>query len=332
MIITRTPFRISFFGGGTDYPDWYRYNNGAVLSTSIDKYCYISCRILPPFFDYKYRIIYSQREEVNKISDIIHPSVRETLKFLQERKHLHIHHDSDLPARTGLGSSSAFTVGLLHALYALKGKIVSKKQLALDAVHIEQNLIKEHVGSQDQTIAAFGGFNRIEFRSNMNIEVTPITIDVEKLKLFQSHIMLFFTGFSRFSSEVAKYQIKAISRKKLELNLMFEMVEEAVNILNSNTQSFDSFGKLLDESWRLKRSLTNKISTSVIDRIYETAMRSGALGGKLLGAGSGGFMIFFVKPALQDKIKAALRKLLYVPIKFENLGSQIIYYRNESDF
>lgn len=221
MIITRTPFRISFFGGGTDYPDWYRYNNGAVLSTSIDKYCYISCRILPPFFDYKYRIIYSQREEVNKISDIIHPSVRETLKFLQERKHLHIHHDSDLPARTGLGSSSAFTVGLLHALYALKGKIVSKKQLALDAVNIEQNLIKEHVGSQDQTIAAFGGFNRIEFRNNMNIEVTPITIDVEKLKLFQSHIMLFFTGFSRFSSEVAKYQIKAISRKKLELNLMF---------------------------------------------------------------------------------------------------------------
>src|SRR3989338_7111067 len=332
MIITRTPFRISFFGGGTDYPDWYRYNNGAVLSTSIDKYCYISCRILPPFFDYKYRIIYSQREEVNKISDIIHPSVRETLKFLQERKHLHIHHDSDLPARTGLGSSSAFTVGLLHALYALKGKIVSKKQLALDAVNIEQNLIKEHVGSQDQTIAAFGGFNRIEFRNNINIEVTPITIDVEKLKLFQSHIMLFFTGFSRFSSEVAKYQIKAISRKKLELNLMFEMVEEAVNILNSNTQSFDSFGKLLDESWKLKRSLTNKISTSVIDRIYETAMRSGALGGKLLGAGSGGFMIFFVKPALQDKIKAALKKLLYVPIKFESLGSQIIYYRNESDF
>ena len=331
MIISRTPFRISFFGGGTDYPDWYRENPGAVLSTSIDKYCYISCRLLPPFFNYKYRIIYSLREEANKISEIRHPSVREVVKFLQEKRGLHIHHDGDLPARTGLGSSSTFTVGLLNALYALAGKIVSKKQLSLEAIHIEQNFIKEHVGSQDQTIAAFGGFNKIEFGEN-NIEVHPMTLDKNKLDFFQSHIMMYFTGFSRLSSEVAKYQIKAIPNKKKELKEMHEMVEEAVNILNSNHNSFDDFGKLLHEGWKVKRGLTDKISTPYVDQIYETAKRAGASGGKLLGAGGGGFMIFFVKPELQPKFKEKLKKLLYVPVKFEYLGSQIVYYRPDYNF
>lgn len=332
MIISRTPFRISFFGGGTDYPLYYREHGGTVLSMSIDKYCYISCRLLPPFFNYKYRIIYSEREEANDISQIKHPSVRETLKFLGEKRSLHIHHDGDLPARTGLGSSSAFTVGLLNALYALKGKMVTKKQLALEAIHIEQNLIKEYVGSQDQTIAAFGGFNKIDFKTNGNIEVYPITFDSQKLNFFQSHIMMYFTGFSRIASDFAEHKIKAIPHKKKELKLMHEMVGEAVNILNDNHSSFDDFGKLLHESWELKRSLTDKVSTPYIDEIYGVARRAGALGGKLLGAGGGGFIIFFVRPDKQPKVKEKLGKLLYVPVKFEYLGSQIIYYRPDYNF
>lgn len=331
MIISRTPFRISFFGGGTDYPDWYRQHPGAVLSTSIDKYCYISCRLQAPFFNFKYSVNYTLREQVNKVSEIKHPSVREVIKFLKEDRGLHIHHDGDLPARTGLGSSSTFTVGLLNVLYALRGKIVSKKQLTMEAIHIEQNLIKEDVGSQDQTIAAFGGFNKIEFKSN-SIEVHPITLDISKIDYFRSHIMMFFTGLSRISSEVAKHQIKAMQNKTKELKTMYEMVEEAVNILNHNHSTFDAFGKLLDEGWKLKRSLTDKISTPYIDEIYETARRAGALGGKLLGAGGGGFMIFFVKPELQTKVREKLKKLLYVPIKFEYLGSQIVYYRPDYNY
>lgn len=327
MIISRTPFRVSFFGGGTDYPSYYHEHPGAVLATSINKYCYISCRVLPPFFPYRYRIIYTKREETNSISEIQHPSVRETLKFLNEKRSIHISHDADLPARTGIGSSSTFTVGLLHALYALQGKIVNKKQLALEAIHIEQNMIKENVGSQDQTIAAFGGFNKIEFKGYSNIEVHPITLDNRKLDLFQNHLMMFFTGFPRIASEIAYGQIKAIPQKKTELKLMCQMVEEAVNILNSNHDSFDDFGKLLNESWKIKRSLTPKISTPEIDTIYQTALRAGALGGKLLGAGSGGFILFFVRLEQQHKVRKALGKLLYIPFRFEDLGSQIIYYK-----
>lgn len=332
MIISRTPFRISFFGGGTDYPAWYKEHPGAVLSTSIDKYCYISCRLLPPFFDYRYRLIYSSREEVNNISEIKHPSIRETLKFLKEDRGLHIHHDADLPARTGVGSSSTFTVGLLNTLYALRGKIVSKKQLAMEAIHIEQDLIKENVGSQDQTIAAFGGFNKIEFKGQRNVEVHPVTLDMDKIDFFQQHIMMFFTGFSRTASEIAKHQVRVIPDKTKELKKMYSMVDEAVRILNNNNKSFDSFGKLLHESWKLKRSLTDKISTSYIDQIYNTAIRAGALGGKILGAGGGGFILFFVKPELQPKVRQKLNKLLYVPVKFEHLGSQIVYYRPDYNF
>lgn len=326
MIISRTPFRISFFGGGTDYPVWYNQHKGAVISTSINKYCYITCRYLPPFFDHKYRIVYSYREIVNDISEIKHPSARECLAFINLDRGVEVHHDGDLPARTGVGTSSSFTVGLLNALYALKGKMVTKRQLALDAIQVEQERIKEHVGSQDQTIASFGGFNKITFSGNHNIEVQPMTLTQEKSRYFQEHLMLFFTGFSRNASEIAEEQIKETPNKKKELEEMYQMVDAAVGVLNNHRDSFDDFGKLLNQNWELKRSLTSKISTPEVDQIYQTALAAGATGGKLLGAGGGGFILFFVRPEYQPKVKEALKKLLYVPFYFENLGSQIIYY------
>jgi len=333
MVISRTPFRISFFGGGTDYPVWYRHNPGAALATTIDKYCYITCGFLPPFFECKHRIVYSKWEMANKISEIQHPSVRETLRFLKIKGGISIQHVGDLPARSGMGSSSSFTVGLLNALYALKGKIVSKKQLALEAIDIEQNWMKEHIGSQDQVTVSFGGFNKMEFKGGRNnIEVTPVTVDQKKIRLFQNHLMLFFTGLSRTASEIAEEQIKTIPQKKRELNRMYEMVQEAINILNEDRPSFTRFGKLLHENWEIKRTLSSKITNTRIDEIYKTARRAGAIGGKILGAGGGGFILFFVKPELQHKVKAKLRQLLYVPFKFEELGSQIIYYRPESNF
>ena len=325
MIISRTPFRISFFGGGTDYPAWYAENGGAVLGTTINKYCYITCRYLPPFFEHKHRIIYSQMEQVQDIDEIRHPSVRETLKFMGITEGIEIHHDGDLPARTGLGSSSSFTVGLVHALYALKGIMPSKMQLALDTIHIEQERIKENVGSQDQTLAAFGGFNRVDFNGEHHIEVRPITIKPQRLELFQDHLMLLFTGFSRTASQIAEEQIKQTPNKKRELTEMCRMVGEAINILNGDGD-LSEFGKLLHESWQLKRSLTDRISTPYIDYVYETATRAGATGGKLLGAGGSGFILFFVKPELQPKIKESLHGLLHVPFRFENSGSQIIFY------
>jgi len=325
MIISKTPFRISFFGGGTDYPIWYKKNKGSVLSATINKYCYISSRYLPPFFDYKYRIRYAMREEVQNISEIEHPSVRECLKFLNINEGMEMVHTSDLPALSGIGSSSAFTVGFLNSLYALNGKMVPKKQLALDAIHVEQNLIKENVGSQDQTATAFGGFNRIDFGGAEEINVTPIILSPEKLKLFQDHLMLFFTGFSRLASDIAKEQIKQTPFKGNELSAMRSMVDEAINILCSETRNIEDFGKLLDESWKIKKSLTPLISTSQIDAIYETAMKAGAIGGKLCGAGGGGFILFFAKPEVQPRIKEALKDLLYVPFSFETGGSQIIF-------
>ena len=332
MIISRTPFRISFFGGGTDYPVWYREHGGAVLATSINKYCYITLRYLPPFFDYKYRILYSKNETVKNISEIQHSSVRETLRSMNWDRGVEIHHDADLPARTGLGSSSAFTVCLLNALYALKGKMVTKRQLALEAVHIEQDRIKENVGSQDQTTAAFGGFNKIEFGGEQQIQVQPITLNAEKIQLFQEHLMLFFTGFVRTASEIADEQIKQTSNKEKELNKMSEMVDEAVSILNGNSSDVTDFGRLMHETWMIKRSLTNKITTPQIDKIYEKAIKAGALGGKLLGAGGGGFILFFVAPEDQSKVKEKLKHLLYVPFSFESLGSQIIYYAPANNF
>ena len=329
MIISRTPFRMSFFGGGTDYSGWFNENKGAVLATTINKYCYITCRYLPPFFDHKSRIIYSVIEHVKEsIDEIDHPSVREVLRYLKIHEGIEIHHDGDLPARTGLGSSSSFTVGLLNSLYALKGQMVTKERLAKEAIHIEQDMIKENVGCQDQMLAAYGGFNYIEFGGVNHLRVEPVTISAEELNLLQDHLMLFFTGFARTASKIAEHQVKNIPNKKAELKRMHEMVYEAIEVLNKN--DLFKFGKLLDESWQLKRTLSDKISSSHIDNLYDTAMRSGAIGGKLLGAGGGGFILFFVEPSKKPKVREALKSLLEVPIKFENLGSQIIFYQPDS--
>lgn len=322
MIISRTPFRISFFGGGTDYPVWYRENGGAVLGTTINKYCYITLRHLPPFFEFKHRIVYSQMEHVHDIEEIRHPSVRETLRFMDISDGTEIHHNGDLPARTGLGSSSCFTVGLLHTLYALKGKIPGKMQLASEAIYIEQERIKENVGSQDQVLVSFGGFNRVDF-SKDGIQVQPITLKQQRLDMLQSHLVLFFTGFSRTASQIAGEQIRNTPNKAAELKAMRQMVDEAINILNSDGDLSD-FGKLLNESWKLKRSLTNKITTPYIDYIYDTAIKAGAAGGKILGAGGGGFILFFIRPELQECVKEALKGLLHVPFLFESSGSKII--------
>lgn len=328
MIISRTPFRISFFGGGTDYPVWYRENGGAVLGTTINKYCYISCRYLPPFFEHKHRIVYSQTELVQDVREIRHPSVRETLSYLGFNEGLEVHHDGDLPARSGLGSSSSFTVGLLHALQVLKGKIPEKMQLAHEAIYVEQELIKENVGSQDQTFAAFGGFNRIDF-SRDDIRVHPLVLPPERMGLLQDHLMLFFTGFSRTASQVAAEQIAQTPNKGRELTQMHQMVDEAMRILDQDSD-LDDFGRLLHESWQLKRSLTSKISTPYIDYVYETAMSAGATGGKILGAGGAGFILFFAAPELQPRVSEALHGLLHVPFRFENRGSQIIFYEPDS--
>lgn len=329
MIISRTPFRISFFGGGTDYPIHYKKHGGAVLATSINKYCYITCRHLPPFFDHKHLIVYSKIELTGDISEINHPAVRETLKHMDIKKGISIHHDGDLPARAGLGTSSSFTVGLVNALYALRGEIVTKRKLALDAIHIEQNRIKENVGSQDQITTAFGGFNKIEFNGEEEFRVQPITLKKEKLQNLQDHMILFFTGFSRTASNIAKEQIKETPRRKNELKRMGEMVDEAVDILNDNNSDLSNFGRLLHESWMIKRKLTNKITNNNIDEIYDKAIKAGALGGKLLGAGGGGFILFYAKPEKHEKIRKSLKDLLYVPFSFENIGSQIIYYSIE---
>jgi len=328
MIISRAPLRVSFFGGGTDYPVWFKENEGAVLATSIDKYIYITCRYLPPFFEHKSRVVWSLIELVEDTSEIKHPSVRECLKFMKIEKGVEIHYDADLPARTGLGSSSSFTVGLLNSLYALKGTMVPKEQLAKDAIYVEQELLKENVGCQDQILASFGGFNLIEFRPGEDFRIYPLTINPERLKMFHSHLMLVFTGFTRIASEVAAELVKKTQDKKSELKTMYQMVYEAIKILNSNTD-LKEFGKLLDESWKLKRILTNKITTPMVDEIYSRARKAGALGGKLLGAGGGGFILLFAEPEVQLKIKTELNKFLHVPFQFENLGSQIIFYKPE---
>lgn len=327
MIITRTPFRISFFGGGTDYPVFFKEHGGAVLSTTINKYCYITCRYLPPFFDHKFRIRYTKKEETQTIDEIIHPSVRECLRYVGIERGVEIVHSSDIPAMSGIGSSSSFTVGLLNALYASKGELVTKRRLAFDAIHVEQNLIAEPVGSQDQTAAAFGGFNRIEFGGKKDgIFVQTIPINGEKLEYLQSCLLFYFTGFPRYASEIAKEQIEKTPQKIKELNLMKDMVDEAINILSGTVERFHEFGKLLNESWMLKRDLTKLISTGSINDIYTAAINAGATGGKLCGAGGGGFILLFVPPENQAKVRDKLKDLLLVPIRFENLGSHLVFY------
>ncbi|MCB4790770.1 MAG: kinase [Elusimicrobia bacterium] len=327
MILTKTPHRISFFGGGTDYPSWYLKHGGKVLGVAINKYCYLSVRELPPFFPHKHFISYSAIETVSKLNEINHPAVREVLKYLNYRHGISIHHDGDIPARSGMGSSSAFTVGLLKAMYALLGKVISKKELFEKAIHIEQNLIKENVGSQDQVFAANGGFNKIEFMPNGEIITTPVIMSKKGISTFKSKLMLFYTGLSRNASEIAEDQIKNIKRNSKELSQIKELVDEAYKIVTSGKDSFKSFGSLLNETWKLKKSLSHKISNDFIDDIYKKALKNGAIGGKLLGAGGGGFMLFYVEPDDQNRLKRALNNYLNIPFDFDFVGSDIIFYK-----
>jgi D-glycero-alpha-D-manno-heptose-7-phosphate kinase len=324
MIISRTPFRISFFGGGTDYPAWYQQHGGAVLSTSFDKYCYITCRELPPFFDHKYRIAYSKVEHAQSIADIEHPAIRAIIKEMRLELGLEIHCDADLPARSGLGSSSSFVIGMLHSLSALQGKIVTKDWLASEAIRIEREVLRECVGSQDQPAAAHGGFNVIHFQQDGCFRIEPLILGNQRTQELNDHLMLFFTGFSRISSEIARTQIANIATNGEGTHLMRAMVDDAVEIL-CNGRDIRIFGELLHSGWMCKRAMSDQISNSGIDSIYDTARQAGAIGGKLLGAGGGGFMLLFVSPKLQASVKHALKELIHVPFKFENSGSQIIY-------
>jgi len=323
MIISQTPFRISFFGGGTDYPAWYREEEGAVLSTSIDKYCYINCRRLPGFFDYKIRVVYTKTELVKTVEEIKHPAVRKSLKFMGIDKDLEITHAADLPARTGLGASSSFIVGLLNALHVLKGKHVNPYELAENAIRIEQECIGEAVGSQDQIAAAFGGLNRIDFFDN-SFKVIPLDIPPERVATLESHLLLYFTGIFRNAPEIAIEQIKHINDHKTALREMRSMVDSAVKLLKGNG-ALEEFGEMLHEAWMIKRSLSDRITNTAIDSIYSAARSAGAIGGKLLGAGGGGFMLLFVTPERHYLVRERLEKLFKVPFRFENGGSQIIF-------
>jgi len=347
MIISRTPFRVSFFGGGTDYPLWFDRNKGAVLGTTIDKYCYITCRYLPPFFEHKFRIIYSQMEHIKSVNEIDHPAVREVLKFLKIREGVEIHHDGDLPARAGLGSSSAFTVGLLNSLYALKGQMISKERLAREAIHIEQDQCCENVGCQDQILSSYGGLNFIEFGGENHLKARMVTLPQERMAKLQNSLMMFFTGFhrpskkaarpaDRFSgdhkelrrtpsSEIIAHQLKAMDKKEKQYRRMVAMTLEGLDTLNDGR--LDEFGKLLHEAWMIKRELSDRITTREIDDVYQTARDAGALGGKIAGAGGGGFLLLFARPGQHKKIRQALKKLLEIPFRFENQGSQIIFYQ-----
>lgn len=329
MVITRTPFRISFFGGGTDYPAWFEGHGGAVLSTTIDKYCHISCRYLPQFFDHRSRVAYSKIELVKSHDEIEHPVVRAGLNFLGENEGVEINNFDDLPARSGMGSSSSFTVGFLHALRVLRGEKPSKEQLALDAIHLEQSMLKENVGCQDQAAAAFGGLNKILFGGPEKIRIEPVVLSDARRSLFQDHLLLFFTGRSRYASDIVVEQIQKIPERARELKRMLEIVDEAVAILKSG--DLNDFGRLLDESWKIKKGLSSRITTDYVDETYKAAKEAGALGGKLLGAGGGGFMLFFVSPEKREAVKSGLSKLLNVPFRLESQGSHVIYHDSETN-
>ncbi len=326
MIITKTPFRMSFFGGGTDMPEFFNQKRGSVISTTFDKYVYITVRHLPRFFDYTSELTYSKLERVKDISDFEHPMVKNAMKYLDMHE-LHISYDADLPARSGLGTSSTFAVGLLNSFYCMKGKYVSKKQLADDAIYVERVLCNEAGGWQDQIAASFGGLNRIDFYNN-EYTVTPIIISKERKQLLCSNLMLFFTGFTRFSADIQQKTKASLHEKNMYLEKMLKLVEEAQDILENKEKNIDDFGRLLNKTWKLKRSLGSDISTSSIDELYKKGMEAGALGGKLLGAGGGGFLLFYVPKAKQDIVRKALN-LLEVPFNFEDGGTRVIYYAPE---
>ena len=326
MIISRTPFRISLFGGGTDYPEWFLEHGGAVLGMAIDKYCYLTVRSLPPFFAHKHRIVYSNVELVQEISEIQHPAVRAILGELNVTGGVEIHHDADLPARSGLGSSSSFSVGLLHDIHASRGKLVTKRALCEEAMKIEQKVLNECVGCQDQIWAAYGGLNRIDFRQDGSFSVNPLVMGMARRQELVGPIMLFFTGFSRFASEVAKEQIAQIDDSMSERHKMQELVDEASSIISGETFSIPELGQLLHDSWTLKKQFSDNVSNDKIDEIYDAACDAGALGGKLLGAGGGGFIVFVAEPEKQAAIRERLKNLVYVDFDIDNDGSKIVVY------
>ena len=326
MIISRTPFRISLFGGGTDYPDWYLRHGGSVLGMAINKYCYLSVRRLPPFFEHKHRVVYSKIELVDQAAEIEHPAVRAVMQEMDVEDGLAIHHDGDLPARSGLGSSSSFTVGLLNTLYALRGQVVGSRQLAEEGIRIEQNVIGEAVGSQDQVWAAFGGLNKIGFFQDGSFDVQPLILDGARRTLLNDHLMLYFTGFSRQASEIAIDKIRNLEHRRSQLRTLGAMVDEAADIIQNHDADIRGIGKLLNEGWRLKKELSDRVSTSEIDEIYQAGMESGALGGKLLGAGGGGFLLLFVEPEKQPFVRERLASLTRVAFEIGSPGSRIVVY------
>ena len=327
MIISKTPFRMSFFGGGTDMEEYFREHGGAVLSTTFDKYCYVNVKHLPRFFDYSNELTYSRIERVKDIDSIEHPAVRNAMKMLDMHE-LRITYEADLPARSGLGTSSSFAVGMLNAFYALKGKYADKKKLADEAIYLERVLCNEAGGWQDQIAAAYGGFNRINFDAN-GYEVVPVIISPERKKQLNNNLLMFFTGFTRFSSDVQKANAGSGVDKMKQLKEMYELVDEAEKVLTNKNTDINDFGRLLDHTWKLKRQTGAAVSTNSIDALYDKGIKAGALGGKLLGAGGGGFMVFYVEPEYQDSVKRAMSDLLYIPFEFENGGTRIIHYTPE---
>ena len=327
MIITKTPFRMSFFGGGTDMESFFRENGGAVLSTTFDKYCYVNVRHLPRFFDYSTELSYSKTERVTSVDDIQHPLIRNAMQML-DMYEIRLTYEADLPARSGLGTSSSFAVGMLNAFYALKGKYADKKRLADEAIHLERVLCAESGGWQDQIAASYGGFNRINFNAD-GYEVLPVIISPERKKQLNDNLMMFFTGFTRFSSEVQKANKLDDESKKAQLCEMYQLVDEAENVLTNKEISLDEFGRLLDHTWKLKRQTGSAVSTNSIDELYAKGIKSGALGGKLLGAGGGGFLVFYVQPEYKEAVMQAMSDLLYIPFEFENGGTRVIHYSPE---
>ena len=327
MIITKTPFRMSFFGGGTDMPEFFQKHGGAVISTTFDKYCYVNVRHLPPFFDYHTELSYSKTERVRDVSEIVHPAIREAMKML-DMHDIRLTYEADLPARTGLGTSSSFAVGMLSAFYALKGKYADKKKLSDEAIYLERVLCNEAGGWQDQIAAAYGGLNRINFHDD-SYDVQPIIIDPQRKTQLNRNLMMYFTGFTRFSSEIQKSS-KSMEDKTAQLLDMLAIVDEAEKVLEDKYSDLNEFGRLLDKSWRLKKQTGNKVSTSGIDVLYEKALAAGALGGKLLGAGGGGFLLFYVPEENQPGVAKAMDQLMRVPFEFENGGTRVIHYTPET--
>lgn len=326
MIISRTPFRVSLFGGGTDLPQWYLRHGGAVIGGAIDKYCYINLRTLPPFFEHKHRIVYSSIELVNSVEEIRHPAVRAVLGEMAIAAGLEIHHDGDLPARSGLGSSSSFTVGLLNALHAYRGRMIGKQELALEAIRIEQQVIRENVGSQDQMWAAHGGLNRIDFHPDGEIDVTPLVLSRNRRAELQQRLVLYFTGQARFASDIEKDKIANIGNRRSELEEMRALVDEASAILCRDDGDLDEIGRLLHQGWMLKRALSPGVSNPMVDEMYQAGLDAGALGGKLLGAGGGGFLLLYAPPERQAAVRERLRGYIPIAFRFETGGSRIVVY------